>query len=123
MRKLRYMLVGIALGAGVAACGPDTVNNYYGAGGGNKIENPSSTYNGLCGDLCDKVWLECASLPGANFNLGTSYADCVERCPAYVQKQSQTRYAEKIAEAVEVFLRLVEAVHIFHPELTPTHDA
>ena len=53
MMTLKSMIVGLALGYGALACGPDSVNNYYGKGQGNNGSGANGNYT--CDDYAESM--------------------------------------------------------------------
>ncbi len=99
MNTLKSIVVGLALGYGALACGPDSVNNYYGAGKSGSGTNSSDS--DFCGDLCARVWLDCDGLPTANYRLGSSYADCIDGCPGFLGGVNNSPNANKMNTALQ----------------------
>ncbi len=61
MKTLKSIVVGLALGYNALACGPDSVNNYYGQGKGNSGSHVGGNYT--CRDVALRTqW--CMSQPG-----------------------------------------------------------
>ena len=69
----------------------------YGCGG-EEEETSAST----CENLCDKAWNDCSGLRGANYWFGTSYNNCIQRCPTFLNKlERDTRYGEREKQSVD----------------------
>lgn len=73
IKTARKVLRASALGLAVQGCGSEGST-------GNRVNEGDR-----CPRLCSRVWNDCAGLPAASYSLGTSYNDCIQGCPAFIE--------------------------------------
>ena len=58
-----------------------------------------------CEPICERYWLDCNGLPQAEYWFSTSYNNCLQGCPDFLEGVNLTDYAKSMNKALDCFIK------------------